>query len=221
MKAMILAAGLGTRLRPLTDHTPKPLIEAGGKPLIGWHLEKLAALGVREVVVNHAWLGDVLEAALGDGAGYGVRIAWSREGLPPLETAGGIRRALPLLGDEPFLLVNGDIWTDFDFAQLPALPIDTDAHLVLVPNPDFHPRGDFALDARQRVHATGNPLYTYAGIAVLRPRLFVSLPEGPWPLAPVLREAMGRQAVSGQLHAGRWTDVGTPERLESLRRELR
>lgn len=224
MKAMILAAGLGTRLRPLTDTLPKPLIEAGGKPLIGWHLERLAALGVREVVINHAWLGDVLERTLGDGQRYGVHIAYSREGLPPLETAGGIHRALPLLGDAPFLLVNGDIWADFDFARLPGvrapLPADVDAHLVLVPNPDFHPRGDFHLDAAARVHATGEPLHTFAGISVLRPQLFAALPDGPYPLAPVLRAAMARGTVTGELHAGRWTDVGTPERLQQLRGEL-
>lgn len=224
MKAMILAAGLGTRLRPLTDTLPKPLIEAGGRSLIGWHLEKLAALGLREVVINHAWLGDVLEEKLGDGSAFGVRIAYSREGLPPLETAGGIRRALPLLGDDPFLLVNGDIWTDLDFAHLPGvaspLAADIDAHLVLVPNPDFHPRGDFHLDARCRVHATGSPLYTFAGVSVLRPQLFGGLPDGAYPLAPVLRAAMAAGRVSGELHGGRWTDVGTPERLQALRREL-
>lgn len=221
MKAMILAAGLGTRLRPITDTLPKPLVEAGGKPLIAWHLEKLAALGVREVVINHAWLGDRLEEALGDGTGFGLRIAWSREGLPPLETAGGIRRALPLLGDKPFLLVNGDIWTDFDFARLPALlPDADDAHLVLVPNPEFHPEGDFRLDAAGRVHADGEPRLTYAGIALLRPSLFAGLPDGPHPLAPLLRAAMQRGRVGGQRHDGHWTDVGTPQRLDALRRQL-
>lgn len=220
MKAMILAAGLGTRLRPVTDSIPKPLVEAGGKPLIIWHLEKLAALGVREVVINHAWLGDRLEEALGDGSAWGVRIHWSREGLPPLETAGGIRRALPLLGEAPFIVVNGDIWTDFDFTRLPSLADQDDAHLVLVPNPDFHPHGDFRLDAGHRVHADGEPRHTYAGIAVLRPSLVAALSDGPHPLAPLLRAAMTRDAVSGQLHTGRWTDVGTLERLDALRREL-
>lgn len=226
MKAMILAAGLGTRLRPLTDTLPKPLIEAGGKSLIGWHLEKLAALGVRDIVINHAWLGDVLEEKLGDGAAFGVRIVYSREGMPPLETAGGIRHALPLLGGEPFLLVNGDIWSDFDFARLPglaghaALSAGVDAHLVLVPNPDFHPRGDFHLDARGRVQSAGESLHTFAGISVLRPSLFAGLPAGPCPLAPVLRAAMAAGRVSGELHRGRWTDVGTPERLQELRVRL-
>ncbi len=226
MKAMILAAGLGTRLRPITDTLPKPLIAAGGKPLIGWHLEKLAALGVRDVVINHAWLGDVLEKALGDGSAYGVHIEWSREGMPPLETAGGIRRALPLLGDEPFLLINGDVWTDLDFAHLPGcggtapLADDCDAHLVLVPNPDFHPRGDFHLDESGKVHAMGEPLHTFSGVSVLRPQLFSALPAGPYPLAPVLRAAMATGRVTGELHAGRWTDVGTPARLQILRDEL-
>lgn len=220
MKAMILAAGLGTRLRPLTDTLPKPLIAAGGKPLIVWHIEKLVALGVRDIVINHAWLGALLESALGDGSAFGARIHWSREGLPPLETAGGIRHALPLLGEQPFVLVNGDIWTDFDFSALPGLPATLDAHLVLVPNPDFHPRGDFHLDAQQRVHAGGEPLLTFAGVSVLRPQLFAGLPAGPYPLAPVLRAAMARQAVSGQMHGGHWTDVGTPERLQQLRTQL-
>lgn len=226
---MILAAGQGTRLRPLTESVPKPLLEAGGKALIVWHLEKLAALGIHEVVINHAWLGDRLEAALGDGTAFGVHIAWSREGMPPLETAGGIRQALPLLGDDPFLLVNGDIWTDFDFAklpgvQLPALDAQLDAHVVLVPNPDFHPRGDFVLAEAGLVavaDTSGSALTrTFAGISVLRPSLVAALPAGPWPLAPILRAAMVRGAVSGELHAGRWTDVGTIERLTALRAEL-
>lgn len=229
MKAMILAAGQGTRLRPLTESVPKPLLEAGGKALIVWHLEKLAALGVRDVVINHAWLGDRLEAALGDGAVFGVHIAWSREGMPPLETAGGIRQALPLLGDDPFLLINGDIWTDFDFAnlpgvRLPALAAHLDAHLVLVPNPDFHPHGDFVLTETGRVAVAGTPASTltgtFAGISVLRPSLVAALPTGPYPLAPILRAAMARDAVSGELHVGRWTDVGTIERLTALRAEL-
>jgi MurNAc alpha-1-phosphate uridylyltransferase len=223
---MILAAGLGTRLRPLTQTVPKPLIEAGGKALIVWHIEKLVALGVRDIVINHAWLGDRLEAQLADGSRYGARIVYSREGMPPLETAGGIRRALPLLGDEPFVLVNGDIWADLDFARLPgvvagrALTAGIDAHVVLVPNPDFHPRGDFSLDENLRVHADGAEKFTFAGISVLRPQLFAGLPDGPAPLAPLLRAAMARRAVSGELHAGRWTDVGTLERLEALREQL-
>lgn len=224
MKAMILAAGLGTRLRPLTDIVPKPLLEAGGKPLIVWHIEKLVALGVRDIVVNHAWLGERIEQVLGDGTHFGARIAYSREGLPPLETAGGIRRALPLLGAAPLMLINGDIWTDFDFAHLPGVHAPMapgiDAHLVLVPNPDFHLRGDFVLDRAGRVQVDGAPKYTFAGISVLRPQLFASLPDGPAPLAPLLRAAMVRGVVSGELHVGRWTDVGTIERLEALRGEL-
>lgn len=226
MKAMILAAGLGTRLRPLTETLPKPLIAAGGKALIVWHIEHLVACGVREIVINHAWLGERIEEALGDGRAFGARIAYSREGMPPLETAGGIRRALPLLGDEPFVLVNGDIWADFDFSRLPGvgssppLPAAIDAHLVLVPNPDFHPRGDFFLDGNHRVHAEGEQRLTFAGISLLRPHVFAPLPDGPAPLAPLLRAAMARGAVSGERHDGRWTDVGTLERLHALRAEL-
>jgi MurNAc alpha-1-phosphate uridylyltransferase len=226
MKAMILAAGLGTRLRPLTETLPKPLIAAGGKPLIVWHIEKLVACGVRDIVINHAWLGDRIEETLADGSAWGARILYSREGLPPLETAGGIRRALHLLGDDPFLLVNGDIWSDFDFARLPgvaghaALDAALDAHLVLVPNPEFHPRGDFHLDGKQQLHSDGEPRLTFAGISVLRPRLVAHLPDGPAPLAPLLRAAMARGAVSGELHDGRWTDVGTLQRLQELRAEL-
>lgn len=224
MKAMILAAGLGTRLRPLTETTPKPLIEAGGKSLIAWHIERLVALGICDIVINHAWLGDRIEEALGDGGRHGARIVYSREGMPPLETAGGVRRALPLLGDAPFLLVNGDIWSDFDFAGLPgvrsALPANVDAHLVLVPNPDFHPRGDFHLDGQGHVRVEGEPRHTFAGISVLRPQMFAHLPDGPAPLAPLLRAAMARGAVTGEVHPGRWTDVGTLERLAALRAEL-
>lgn len=223
---MILAAGLGTRLRPLTETTPKPMIEAGGKPLIVWHIGKLVALGIRDIVINHAWLGDRIEEGLGDGARFGAHIAYSREGMPPLETAGGIRRALSLLGNEPFVLVNGDVWCDADFARLPGvagnapLSAGIDAHLLLVPNPDFHPRGDFHLDDDRRVHADGEPRLTFAGISVLRPSLFADLPDGPAPLAPLLRAAMARGAVTGARHDGAWTDVGTLERLAELRVRL-
>src|SRR5690606_23718945 len=144
MKALILAAGLGERMRPLTEHTPKPLLRVAGKPLIEWHLEKLAAIGVRDVVINLSWLADQFPATLGDGARYGLRIAWSREGAQPLETGGGMWHALALLGDGPFIAVNGDIWTDYDFARLPAAP-EGDAHLVLIDNPEHHPAGDFEL----------------------------------------------------------------------------
>lgn len=232
MKAMILAAGRGERMRPLTDSTPKPLLPAGGKPLIAWHLERLARAGIRDIVVNNAWLGARIEAALGDGARWGVSISHSPEG-EALETAGGIRQALPLLGDAPFLVINGDIWCDWDPAQaLAALPqVSTGARqawLVLVDNPAHHPRGDFRLlgDGEVRDRDTSGageaPTLTFAGIGVYHPSLFSDLAAGvAAPLAPRLREAMGRGRVAGMRHAGRWIDVGTPQRLADLDASLR
>lgn len=231
MKALVFAAGLGERMRPLTDHTPKPLLEAGGRPLMAWHLERLAAAGIREVVVNTSWLAPRFPEVLGDGDRWGLRIHYAHEGDTPLETGGGMLHALPLLGDAPFLAVNGDIWCDLDFARLPSRP-DGEAHLVLVDNPGHHPGGDFALDASGRVHADGAPRLTFAGIGVYRPALLERWREavGDAPgaggapprfrLAPLLRAAMGRGAVSGEHHRGRWTDVGTPARLQALSREL-
>ena len=230
MKALIFAAGLGERMRPLTDTTPKPLLCVGGKPLIAWHLEKLAAIGVREVVVNTSWLAEQFPAALGDGAGFGLRIAYSHEGATPLETGGGMWHALDLLGDDPFIAVNGDIWTDYDFARLPQAPAG-DAHLVLVDNPAHHPTGDFALQADGRVLSDGEARLTFSGIGVYRPELFLDwravvgdAPGADTPprfrLAPLLRAAMRRHAVSGERHAGAWTDVGTPQRLADLDRAL-
>jgi N-acetyl-alpha-D-muramate 1-phosphate uridylyltransferase len=222
MKAMILAAGRGERMRPLTDHCPKPLLPAGGKPLIVWHIERLRAAGYTELVINHAHLGAQLEAALGDGRDWGVRIAWSREG-EALETAGGIRFALPLLGEAPFLVVNGDIYTDMDFARV-AQRLDGTAdlaHLVLVPNPPHHPAGDFHL-AGERVSAIGEPRLTFSGIGVYHPALFAHLPErAPAKLAPLLQSAMAQGRVSGQRHAGHWADIGTPARLAELDAWLR
>lgn len=211
MKAMILAAGQGERMRPLTLHTPKPLLPVAGKALIEYHIEALAAAGIRELVINHAWLGQQLEDALGDGSRYDVRISYSRE-IEPLETGGGILQALPLLGEAPFVLVNGDVWTDYDFARLPSQP-DGLAHLVLVDNPEHHCEGDFALE-QDRVCSDGRrPLLTYTGIAVLRPQLFAGCVPGAFRLAPLLREAMQQGLVSGERFAGRWLDVGTVERL--------
>lgn len=218
MKAMILAAGLGTRMRPLTDHTPKPLLEAGGKPLIVWHIERLRAAGFADLVINHAWLGDKLEAALGDGSALGVSIQWSREGTP-LETAGGIRRALPLLGDAPFLVVNGDIWLDLDFAHLRASPTGL-AHLVLVDNPAHHPDGDFQLGSDGKVRDNGAPALTFSGVGVYRPGLFADLDEGEAKLAPLLRQAMADGQVTGEHFTGQWWDIGTPERLAELDQRL-
>jgi MurNAc alpha-1-phosphate uridylyltransferase len=214
MRAMILAAGLGTRMRPLTDDLPKPLLMAGGRPLLEYHLRALVRAGIRRVVINHSRQGRKIEAACGDGAAFGLCIEYSPEGESPLDTGGGIRRALPLLGPEPFAVVNGDIWTDFDFAALPWRPAGL-AHLVLVANPAHHPRGDFALD-RGRVREAGAELLTYSGIAVFSPELFRDCPDGAFPLAPLLRGAIRNGQVSGQRHDGRWIDVGTPERLGEL-----
>ncbi|WP_280546056.1 N-acetylmuramate alpha-1-phosphate uridylyltransferase MurU [Halomonas sp. 11-S5] len=219
MRAMILAAGLGTRMRPLTDYCPKPLLEVGGKPLIVHHLERLRAGGITEVVINVSYRAEQIVAALGDGGAFGVHIAWSRE-TRPLETGGGIRQALPLLGEAPFLLVNGDVWCDLDPASLPALNDDL-ARLVLVDNPDHHPQGDFRLDADGRVHPEGEPRLTFAGISLLDPALVAHEPPGAFALAPLLRRAMDEGRVGGHHHRGAWVDVGTPERLADLDRHLR
>lgn len=213
MKAMILAAGRGERMRPLTDHTPKPLLVVGGKPLIVHHILRLRDAGYTELVINHAWLGEQLPAALGDGSGHGVHITWSPEG-EALETGGGIHRALPLLGDAPFLVVNGDVWTDYPYARLRHAPTGL-AHLVLVANPPQHPQGDFALD-HGRVRSDGAPRHTFSGIGVYRPELFAGCAPGKFPLAPLLRAAMAGDQVSGELYPGRWYDIGTPERLTAL-----
>jgi len=233
MKALVFAAGLGERMRPLTLHTPKPLLEVAGKPLIVWHLERLAALGVREVVVNTAWLAEQFPTMLGDGSQWGLRLHFMYEGQTPLETGGGILNALPVLGDAPFLVVNGDIWTDFDFATLPREP-QGQAHLVLVDNPVQHPRGDFILHDDGTVGDVGNaPRLTYAGVGVFRPgivqgwREVIGGTDGAaatppqFGLAPLMRHAMGDGRVTGQHHRGRWTDVGTPERLAALDAALR
>lgn len=218
MKAMILAAGLGKRMRPLTDHCPKPLLPVAGKPLIVHHLERLAVSGIEEVIINVSYRADQIIKALGDGHQWGLKIAFSREEAP-LETAGGIAHARPLLGDRPFVLINGDIWCDLDLSTLPALG-DNLAHLVLVDNPPQHAIGDFHLDSARRVHDSGEPRLTYAGIALLDPRLVDGLPDTCYPLAPLLRQAMTEGRVSGQHHHGQWVDVGTPERLHELDQRL-
>lgn len=226
MKGMILAAGLGQRMRPLTDHMPKPLLPVAGKPLIVWHLEALRAASITEVVINTAYLGHMLEAALGDGRRFGLRIHWSHEPAgKPLETAGGIVQALPLLGHEPFMLVNGDVWLRKPLTPLrSALAAGKQAHLLLVDNPAHNPAGDFALNGMEPVAGErrlllakeqGLPL-TYAGVAVYCPSLFQGLTPGVRPLAPLLREAIAGGAVTGEYFAGPWVDVGTPERLQSL-----
>jgi MurNAc alpha-1-phosphate uridylyltransferase len=214
MKAMLLAAGRGERMRPLTDHTPKPLLRVAGQTLIGRHIEALARAGIYELVVNHAHLGAQLIAALGDGSDYGVHIDYAAEPPGALETGGGIFNALPLLGEAPFLVVNADIWTDFDFAALPQQP-ESLAHLVLVDNPAHHPQGDFALE-NGRVRDDGPARLTFSGIGVYGPALFTGSPPGPFPLAPLLRRAMASGQVSGERHAGAWYDIGTPERLAAV-----
>lgn len=218
---MILAAGRGERMRPLTDRTPKPLLPVAGKPLIVWHLERLARTGFRDIVINHAHLGEQIEALLDDGSAWGLAIRYSAEPPGALETAGGIANALPLLGDQPFLVVNGDIWCDWDCRHAPTALADGDsAHLVLAANPPHHAAGDFALN-ECRVDAAGTPRYTFTGIGVYRPALFAGLPCGqPAKLAPLLRTAMAAGRVSGELHAGQWMDVGTPERLAALDRQV-
>ena len=219
MKAMILAAGKGERLRPLTLHTPKPLVPVAGVPLIEYHLRALAAAGITEVVINHAWLGQQIEDHLGDGARFGVHIRYSAEN-EPLETGGGIFRALPLLGSEPFVLVNGDIWTDYRFTALPASLAGL-AHLVLVDNPAHHPEGDFVLQHGQVFGSSPRlPSLTYSGLAVLTPQLFAGCVEGAFKLAPLLRQAMDAGQVSGEYYLGHWVDVGTHERLAEVEQLL-
>lgn len=226
MRAMILAAGRGERMRPLTDHMPKPLIPVAGKPLIQWHLEKLARAGISEVVINHAWLGSMLEQALGSGQQFGLAIRYSPE-PQALETAGGIATALPLLGHEPFLVLNGDVWCDWDPAQAKELARTLKsssclAWLLMVPNPLQHPEGDFFLDRdgllhADVVHAADAVRHTFAGIGVYQPKLFEhTAAHYPAKLAPLLRSAMKNNQVCGALHTSEWIDVGTPERLAAL-----
>ena len=223
MKVMLLAAGKGTRMRELTQVTPKPLLKAGARSLIEHQIVKLRAAGFTDLVINHAWLGQQLVDTLGGGRELGVQITWSAEG-EPLETAGGIARALPLLGDAPFMVVNADIWTDFDFASLTgALAARDAAHLVLVPNPPQHPRGDFGLSDDGRLlnrPASPAPAFTYSGIAVFRPTLFEDLPLSTYPLLPILEQCIRNGSASARVHRGAWSDIGTPERLAALDAEL-
>jgi MurNAc alpha-1-phosphate uridylyltransferase len=220
VRAMVLAAGRGERMRPLTDAEPKPLLRVGGKRLIEYHLERLARAGFRDVVINTAWLGDLIESALGSGSRYGLSITYSHERPEALETGGGIYRALPLLGSAPFLLVNGDVWTDIDFGALRRDPPGQSwAHLVLVPNPPHHARGDFLLV--NGLVAEGEGLrHTYSGIGIFRAEFFAGCTAGKYPLLPLLRRAIASRALTGELHAGRWFDIGTIERLRALDDEL-
>lgn len=217
---MILAAGRGERMRPLTDHTPKPLLKVAGKPLIVWHIERLVLAGIHDLVINHAHLGQQIENVLGDGSPWGARIRYSREGEGrALDTGGGIFRALPLLGGAPFLVVNADVWCDLDPRQL-NLGADDLVQLVMVDNPPQHPAGDFHL-AGGRLSAAAEPRLTYSGIGVYRPELFDGCSAGAFPLAPLLRSAMTAGRAGGEHYRGRWTDVGTPQRLAELDRALR
>jgi MurNAc alpha-1-phosphate uridylyltransferase len=239
MKAMVLAAGRGERMRPLTLDRPKPLLEVAGLPLIVHHLHALAMAGFREVVINVSWLGEQIRAALGDGSRYNVRIEYSDEGPEPLETGGGIFRALPLLGPVPFLVLNGDVWTDYPYAKLrESLRPDDLAQLVLVPNPAHNARGDFVLSAGRIVEPAREPgntvgrrdrgesgtegeRLTFSGVGVYRPELFAGCEDGIFKLAPLIRSAAREGRVGGELHDGEWMDIGTPARLAELDRRLR
>lgn len=221
---MILAAGLGNRMRPLTLYKPKPLLEVGGKPLIVWHIEKLKKIGVTDIVINAAWLADVLIDALGDGSQFGVNISWSKE-QEGLETAGGIIHAIPFLGQDPFILVNGDVWTTFDFADLLKVELKQNlAHLILVENPEQHPKGDFTLSSGRAYtfdqDVEGENL-TFSGISVIHPALFDGLEAGKRPLAPLLKQAMLDANVSASKMTSAWVDVGTPERLNALDQQIK
>ncbi len=218
MKAMILAAGRGDRMRPLTDETPKPLLTVGGRPLIDYQLAALASGGIDEVVINLSWLGAKIRAMIGTGDKYGLKITYSDEGAEALETGGGIFRALPWLGPDPFWVVNGDVFADFRF-DLRAFAPGVLGHLVMVANPAHHPRGDFSL-ADGHITARGPRSWTYSGIAVLHPDLFAGAVDARFPLAPLLDAAIERRALTGEVFDGRWIDVGTPERLAALDRAL-
>jgi len=214
MRAMILAAGRGERLRPLTDTIPKPLVEVAGKPLLEHHIQSLSQAGFREIVINQGPLGDVLREVIGDGSRWGVDIHWSNEQPEPLETGGGIHKALPMLGPSPFLVLNGDIWTDYAFGRLRAVKCDW-AHLVMIAKPDHSPEGDFAL-CHGRIREQGPEKLTFSGIAVYHPRLFEGCQEGKFSVVPLIRSAMENHLVTGELYRGRWVDIGTPERLASV-----
>jgi MurNAc alpha-1-phosphate uridylyltransferase len=216
MHAMILAAGRGERLRPMTDHLPKPLVDVGGRPLIEHHLGRLSAAGFSKVVINHSHLGNMLQEKVGSGGRWGINIHWSEEQPQALETGGGIFRALPVLGTAPFLVINGDIWTDYPLARLRSIKCDW-AHLVLVPNPQHNPGGDFALqDAR--VRNTGETRHTFSGISVYHPRLFTGCAAGKFSVVPLLRSAIDEHMVTGELFHGGWGDIGTLQRLDDVRR---
>ena len=219
MKAMILAAGRGERMRPLTDSVPKPLLTVANKTLMEYHIEALAKAGITELVINCAWLGQQIMDTLGDGSRYGVTITYTDEGEQALETAGGIINALDLLGNDPFVVVNGDIWCDYDYSGLPEIPTGL-AHLVMVDNPEHNPQGDFSLRDDGKLAAEGNNKLTFSGIGVYQAALFEDMPVNKQPLAPLLKQAMQQGLVSGEKYSGEWLDIGTPERLEELNQRL-
>ena len=218
MRAMILCAGKGERMRPLTDKLPKPLLKIGDKPILQYHIEALSSAGVKQIVINHARMGQQIEDYFGSGDEFAVSIEYSREGDEPLETGGGIRKALPLLGGEAFIVVNGDICCDYDFSRLPHQP-ESKVHLVLVPNPPHNSSGDFSLN-QGRLLNEGKDRYTFSGIGVYRPELFEQSEEGYFPLAPLLRMAADKGEASAELHQGIWLDIGTPERLNQANKDL-
>jgi len=219
MKAMILAAGRGERLRPLTDTTPKPLLKVGEKCLIEYHLDNLAAAGITDVIINISWLRELIRETIGKGEKYNLTITYSDEGDEALETAGGIIKAIPLLGDDPFLVVNGDIWTDFDFSKLLNQPRKAQAHLVLVNNPEHNAAGDFALRG-EYLRNNGNTMYTFSGIGIYSKQLFEGLNQGVSALAPILREKSKFDLVTAETYDGEWTDIGTAERMETLNNKI-
>jgi N-acetyl-alpha-D-muramate 1-phosphate uridylyltransferase len=216
---MVLAAGRGERMRPITDTVPKPLVPVAGRPLIGYHLERLARAGFKDVVINLSWLGDRISAALGDGRAYGLSITYSEEGPEPLETGGGIFKALPLLGPGPFLVVNGDTWSDIEYGHL-ALEDGANGRLVLVPNPAHNTRGDFGIDGDFVVERDVDR-FTYSGVGVYRPEFFAGCSPGKFPMLPLLKRAIAARLLRGELHRGEWCDVGTPQRLATLDAEVR
>jgi MurNAc alpha-1-phosphate uridylyltransferase len=222
MKVMILAAGRGERLRPLTDHTPKPLVHAGNQRIIEYLIDALVQSGFKDIVINYAHLGEQFPQALGDGKKYGAHITYSPELDGGLETAGGIINALPLLGDEPFLVVNGDIWTDYDFSKLSGFELESTSvgHLVMVNNPAHNTSGDFALNNEGQVRLDGDPKFTFSGIGIYRPSLFAGLDNSKRPLKPIFNQAIAEQKLSGELYQGEWSDIGTLERLQQLEDSL-
>jgi len=219
MKAMVLAAGRGERMRPITDTLPKPLVQVAGKPLIAYHLERLAKAGIRDVVINLSWLGDRIRAELGDGRDYRLSITYSDEGPVALETGGGIFKALPLLGPEPFLVINGDTWSNIDYGHL-ALEDGATGRIVLVPNPTHHPRGDFGVEGDVVVDREVDR-FTYSGVGVYRPEFFAGCSPGQFPMLPLFKRAIAARLLRGELHRDEWCDVGTPERLAELDAEVR